>query len=220
MRRRRDGKVYGKPMTGRKYQSRNWHSSSTRRRDGKGALSRSLDTFPARSLKVLTFEVDIANRFHSENGILTMIFALCMWDIIFAPVDGVFETRFQSAPLDLSTDAFAIVREKRINKILAAIEAGKAGKFLEKADDRERERGTFCVGVRWNDYSKEDLLEIVDCLGGHAVAVICRVFSEEFNHRTGGIPDLCLWKPNQSEAMFVEVKGSILSSFLSRYFVF
>jgi hypothetical protein len=35
-------------------------------------------------------------------------FALTFWDIIFAPVDGVFETPYQSAPLDLSTDAFAV----------------------------------------------------------------------------------------------------------------
>ena len=74
--------------------------------------------------------------FHSENGILTTIvgwnrtcgvrasalieltkvtftspgsqFALLFWDVIFLPIEGVFETAYQSGPLDLSTDAFAI----------------------------------------------------------------------------------------------------------------
>lgn len=132
-----------------------------------------------------------------------------MWDIIFHPVDGVFETAYQSAPLDLSTDAFAIgelpaahictehltwyhlaVRGALLEERLDAIEKGRAGEFLEITDDRERPRKTWCVGVSWDLYSKEDLLEIVECLGAHAVAVICRMFAEEFNHRTGGIPDL------------------------------
>ena len=47
-------------------------------------------------------------RFHSENGILTTIFTLCMWSVIFAPIDGVFETPYQSSPLDLQTDSFSI----------------------------------------------------------------------------------------------------------------
>ena len=38
---------------------------------------------------------------------------------------------------------------------------------------------------------------------------ICKIFSEEFGHRTGGMPDLCLWKYTESDkrCMFSEVKG-------------
>ncbi|KWU46578.1 hypothetical protein RHOSPDRAFT_8870, partial [Rhodotorula sp. JG-1b] len=106
--------------------------------------------------------------FHSENGVLTMIFALIFWDILFAPVDGVFETPFQTAPLDLATDAFSI------------------------------------VGIRWDRYTQEDLLEIVECIGPQALAAILTVFVEEYGHRTGGIPDLCLWNPETSRALFSE----------------
>ncbi|ORY75355.1 VRR-NUC domain-domain-containing protein [Leucosporidium creatinivorum] len=145
--------------------------------------------------------------FHSENGILTTIFTLTFWDIVFAPVNGVFETKYQSAPLDLSTDAFAIVRRPLINDRLAAIRRGEAASFLEKNDDRERPRGTWAVGVNWEKFAKQDLLEIVQCIGGEALATILTMFCEEYGHRTGGIPDLCLWNPALSLCKFSEVKG-------------
>ncbi|BGO89330.1 hypothetical protein JCM10020v2_000956 [Rhodotorula toruloides] len=155
--------------------------------------------------------------FHSENGVLTMIFALTFWDILFATVDGVFETPFQTAPLDLATDAFAIVRRPAITDRLASIAAGQAVKLLSETDDRERPLATFAVGTNWDKYSKEDLVEIIECIGGPALAAILTVFVEEYGHRTGGIPDLwfvspsslwqLLWNPSKSQALFAEIKG-------------
>lgn len=38
---------------------------------------------------------------------------------------------------------------------------------------------------------------------------ICKIFSEEYGHRTGGMPDLCLWKCTDTEkrCLFSEIKG-------------
>ncbi|GAA96728.1 uncharacterized protein L969DRAFT_20070 [Mixia osmundae IAM 14324] len=144
--------------------------------------------------------------FHCENGILTTIFGLLFWDVLFAPVDGVFETAYQSAPLDLATDAFSIVRAGLVKERLAAIADGQAEALLSAVDDRERPRNSWCIGVRWG-YTREDLLAIVRCLGGRALETICTVFAEEYGHRVGGIPDLCMWNEEQSICKFVEVKG-------------
>lgn len=38
---------------------------------------------------------------------------------------------------------------------------GKAPEILAQTDDKFRENNTMCVGVRWNDFSKQDLIEIV-----------------------------------------------------------
>ncbi|GAA5968795.1 hypothetical protein JCM3765_001268 [Sporobolomyces pararoseus] len=154
-------------------------------------------------------------QFHSENGVLTSIFALVFWDIIFAPVDGVFETAYQSAPLDLATDAFAIVRRPAIDARLAAIAKGEAVSFLIATDERERPLNTWAVGINWERFSREDLVEIVECIGGPALASILTVFVEEYGHRTGGIPDLwfaflspmSLWNPSESSVMLSEIKG-------------
>ncbi|GAA5976907.1 hypothetical protein JCM11641_002192 [Rhodosporidiobolus odoratus] len=154
-----------------------------------------------------TVEELCLEHFHSENGVLTMIFALIFWDIIFSPVDGVFETPYQSAPLDLSSDAFAVVRRPAIIARIAAIQAGQAGTFLEEVDERERPLNTWAVGTNWDRFEKQDLLEIVECMGGAALAAILTVFVEEYGHRTGGIPDLCLWNPSTHRVLFAEIKG-------------
>ncbi|KAM0792071.1 hypothetical protein ACM66B_004775 [Microbotryomycetes sp. NB124-2] len=145
--------------------------------------------------------------FHSENGILTTIFTLVFWDIVFAPVNGVFETAYQSRPLDLTTDAFAVVRRPMIDERLEAIRQGRAAEFLVQADDRERPLGTFAVGVNWARYSKEDLVEIVECIGGEGLVPIMTMFCEDYENRVGGIPDLCIWKHEDKMCKFVEVKG-------------
>jgi Fanconi-associated nuclease 1 len=46
-------------------------------------------------------------------------------------------------------------------------------------------------------------------MGAANVSQICKIFSEEYGHRTGGMPDLCLWKYSDEEkrCLFSEVKG-------------
>jgi Fanconi-associated nuclease 1 len=188
---------------------------------------------------------DAASTARANTSFTRSQFALIFWDILFAPVDGVFETPFQTAPLDLATDAFSIgasrgqvtshsagrtnprrdgrlisgrsaVRRPAINERLAAIAAGEGPALLKETDDRERPLETFAVGIRWDRYTQEDLLEIVEvrrrrctrffcfcrqplnslyrrleqCIGPQALAAILTVFVEEYGHRTGGIPDL------------------------------
>lgn len=153
-----------------------------------------------------TYETEGWRGFHSENSIVTTLFAMLFWDILFMPVPGVFQTAFQTAPLDLATDAFFPARASQLNHRLALIENGGGRELIMTCDLENRKAETWCVGLNWT-YELQDLLEIVDCLGGTALARLCKLFAEEYGHRVGGIGDLCLWNPNTSECMFVEVKG-------------
>ncbi|CAH7684646.1 hypothetical protein BY996DRAFT_4585666 [Phakopsora pachyrhizi] len=148
--------------------------------------------------------------FHSESSILTTIFSLLFWDVIFAPVDGAFATPFQSAPLDISTDAFAIVRAPIINDFYETLDSGGidvALQQLRRTYEREFARKTWCFGINWEKYELQDLLEIVECLGLKAILKICKIFAEDYEHRSGGVPDLCLWDIKIKRCKFVEVKG-------------
>lgn len=83
------------------------------------------------------------------------------WDILFLPVPGAFETPYQSGPLDLSTDAFYVMRAKEIKTRLKELEEeGKALEILNNVDTKERERLTWCVGMKWK-YERQDLEEII-----------------------------------------------------------
>jgi len=89
------------------------------------------------------------------------IFTLLFWSVLFdSDVPGAFETPFQMAPLDLVHDSFYSSREGSIQARLEELEAGCAVAIIEEVDDRERPHKTWATGVRWDDFSKQDAVEI------------------------------------------------------------
>jgi hypothetical protein len=110
----------------------------------------------------VVFLTNLFNRFHSETLILTTIFALLFWDVIFADIPGAFETPYQSAPMDLMEDSFYYARKEMIEQRLSELREGTAREILERHDDKYRAKETYCVGVRWDLCPKQDLVEIVE----------------------------------------------------------
>ncbi|KAF9561143.1 hypothetical protein CPC08DRAFT_635815 [Agrocybe pediades] len=145
--------------------------------------------------------------FHCETKILTTIFGLLFWDIIFADVPGAFETPFQAAPLDIFEDTFYYARKELILKRLDEIKADKWREILERHDDAYRPKQTGCIGVSWDLCTKEDFLDIFECIGSQSLAMICQLFCEDYKGRSSGGPDLFVWKRKQGTCKFVEVKG-------------
>ncbi|KAF8447634.1 VRR-NUC domain-containing protein [Boletus edulis BED1] len=144
---------------------------------------------------------------HCETRVITMLFGLLFWDIIFESIPGAFETPYQTAPLDIAEDSFFHARKDLMEQRLAAIEAGKGADLIRRVDTEHRASGTWCVGVRWDLFSSEDLVDIVTCLGGKVLSVICRVLCEHYTFGTSGGPDLFLWNTEKGTCKFVEVKG-------------
>lgn len=161
--------------------------------------------------------------YHCEGRIITTLFGLLFWDVIFAPVPGAFETPYQAAPLDIFEDTFYHAREELFEARLDEIGEGKAREIIESVDDKHRERGTWCLGVRWDLFPKQDLLEIAEvrsgfehrltclmfmqCFRGEALACLCRVLCEDYAQRGSGVPDLFIWNYSERHCKFVEVKG-------------
>ncbi|ORX54373.1 hypothetical protein DM01DRAFT_348229 [Hesseltinella vesiculosa] len=145
---------------------------------------------------------------HAENGVISMLFALLFWDIIFAPIPGAFETPYQTAPLDIGTDAFYIERVSLIHdrEELISQDIRAALDLIKTNDDLQRPLNTMCAGVNWN-YEQKDLLEVAECIGSHALACLCRLLAEEYGCRQGGMPDLCCWDVTNKKSLLVEVKG-------------
>ncbi|KAF9154113.1 hypothetical protein BG015_001815 [Linnemannia schmuckeri] len=251
--------------------------------------------------------------YHSENSLLATLFGLLFWDILFSPQPGVFETLYQTEPLDLRTDAFFYQRQDMILDRIARIagstliendqsiapvpppsptiqqkharirsrvksedfedderdddeeeeplfsrrrkskpapkvvseellgnmlfedellqeqednensedrQAERAYKefltrkrkecyylhLIQTHDDLYRDKKVFCVGVNWT-FTKEELLEVAECIGGNALAEICKILAQEYNKRCSGMPDLCCWDYDKKLVKFVEVKG-------------
>ena len=109
-------------------------------------------------------------------------FAYLFFDIMFLFVPNVFETAFQTCPLDLFTDAFYTSRASEINHRLVEISNGKSGEIIERVDSTERGKQTCVVGLNW-DYSKDEVLEIAECIGGDALSTICKIVSSYISRK-------------------------------------
>lgn len=143
---------------------------------------------------------------HSEGGILRTLFGYLFYDILFAYVPNVFQTPFQTCPLDLHTDAFYPTRASEINHRLVEIANGAAESLIRAVHAREASTQPCVVGIDWS-FPLEDLVEVAGCFRGEALAAVCKVLAQEYQQRGGGIPDLVVWNAEIREVMFVEVKS-------------
>jgi Fanconi-associated nuclease 1 len=154
--------------------------------------------------------------YHAEGGIIRTLFAYLFADVLFVYIPNVFQTAYQTCPLDLHTDAFFPSRASEINHRLVEIENGRAADIIKAVHTREAEKRTCIIGLNW-DFELDDLLEIVDCFDGQALATVCKVMAQEYRVRGGGMPDLFLWRTvvdektpmskGKGEIVFSEVKS-------------
>ncbi|KAH8676723.1 VRR-NUC domain-containing protein [Tricladium varicosporioides] len=144
--------------------------------------------------------------YHAEGGIIRTLFAYLFCDVLFVYIPNVFQTAYQTCPLDLHTDAFFPCRASEINHRLVEITNGDAAKIIRSISDRHRENRTCIIGLNW-DFELDDLLEIVSCFDAAALAMVCKVMAQEYRIRGGGIPDLFLWHLGQKRVVFAEVKS-------------
>ncbi|MCJ1396982.1 hypothetical protein MMC11_000174 [Xylographa trunciseda] len=152
--------------------------------------------------------------YHSEGGIVRTLFGHLFSDILFTYLPNVFQTPYQTSPLDLHTDAFFPARHSLIVHRLAALANGDAPSLLLASYNLHSENKTCIVGIDWT-YTLEDLQEIVRCFHGEALSAVCMVMAQEYAQRGGGVPDLFLWREDEEgkgeegkgEVCFAEVKS-------------
>ncbi|KAF7917316.1 hypothetical protein BELL_0520g00040 [Botrytis elliptica] len=135
--------------------------------------------------------------YHSEGGILRTLFAYLFFDILFLYIPNVFQTEYQTCPLDLHTESFYEARASEINHRIVEIENGMAAEIIRGVWEREGERKTCVVGLRW-DFERKDLEGIVEAFGS-GLGKVMRVMAEEYRVRGGGVPDLFLWDDGVEE---------------------
>ncbi|KAI7512869.1 hypothetical protein KC347_g2150 [Hortaea werneckii] len=150
--------------------------------------------------------------YHSEGGIVRTLFAYLFFDVLFIYIPNVFQTEFQTCPLDLHTDGFYAARMSEVNARLNEISNGEAGRLIQDVWEAHHERKTCVVGLDWS-FDINDLLEIASAFPAAALSTVMKVMAQEYGQRGGGVPDLFLWKPRDEdvksggEVMFAEVKS-------------
>ncbi|CAK4031975.1 Fanconi-associated nuclease 1 [Lecanosticta acicola] len=148
--------------------------------------------------------------YHSEGRVLRTLFAYLFYDTLFLYIPNVFQTPYQTCPLDLHSDAFYPSRISEVNARLNDISNGDAEDIVQRVWHEHNERKTCVVGLDWT-YAIDDLLEIVRCWRPEALSTVMKTMVQEYGQRGGGVPDLFLWKSDEDggkgEVMFAEVKS-------------
>ena len=158
-------------------------------------------------------EVTVANRLaetggvalHVENGLLPGLFGLCFWDIIFAPVKGVFFNRFQRGPVDLFTDQFSMTRRSQIQQRLLDLDDTS---LLEQRIQNvyRKKSGITNHFVIWGTLSPELISLSLDRIAPAHLRLIFLRLLRDLKANRSGFPDLAVF-PSTGGYEMVEVKG-------------
>ncbi|XP_028168981.1 fanconi-associated nuclease 1-like [Ostrinia furnacalis] len=154
---------------------------------------------------------EFTNGMHWEGRIITTMFFLLFWDIIYWKPPGcvgVFLTRFQKLPLDLFCESFYKNRSESIEARLSLIERSSVEELLWIMQSKWCTRPeTEHSGLSRDSMSWEQVCGVVTCLGGGALAALCRRLARDYRHAHSGFPDLTLWNTRTNQIRFVEVKS-------------
>ena len=143
--------------------------------------------------------------FYVENSLVNGVFGLFIWDIIFAPVSGVFYNPFQSAPADFYLPEFVTSRQALLNE-----------RFLELQDNiqfssrvwenYESRRGTMNPLVNWRNLSENLLTQAMIKIPMNDWRILFDRLLLDLRNHTTCLPDLILF-PNSGSYEFLEIKG-------------
>ncbi|KAF2404003.1 hypothetical protein EJ06DRAFT_579902 [Trichodelitschia bisporula] len=142
---------------------------------------------------------------HCEAGLPRTLFAVLLWDALFAPVEGVWASEFQMGPLDLAAEGFYEARKEVVEACLERVGRGEGERVVRSVWARYGECEPVVVGLDWG-VGEEEVCALVRCFPPAGLVVMLRVLAEEYA-RCAGMPDLLLWHVEKQEVRFVEVKS-------------
>jgi hypothetical protein len=144
--------------------------------------------------------------FFAENVLWNALFGLVFWDVLFAPVPGAFQHRFQAAPLDVGQPGFYARREGLFETRLAEIVEGRT--FAERVLETAKVKwGVANAFLAWRHLSLERLQAAATRIPPRVAAEVLRTLARNPRAFGSGFPDLFLFRPEGPEWALWEVKG-------------
>ena len=142
---------------------------------------------------------------HLENHLPLGLAGLAFWDVVYAPVHGVFLNPYQAGPLDLFWEDFVVQRRAALTEAKAALDEPARFAHTLKAT-LEAKAGIVNRLVSWRHLDAYRLGRILETVPhGVLYPLVCHVIDNLRMARTG-FPDLLvLYGVDGYE--FVEVKG-------------
>ncbi|XP_013163050.1 PREDICTED: fanconi-associated nuclease 1-like isoform X1 [Papilio xuthus] len=146
---------------------------------------------------------------HWEGRIISTIFFVLFWDIIYVRlpgVRGVFLSQLQMFPQDLFTDSFYVNRKALIDDRLREISNATESELLTWIQETWDARPEGELSGITRSIGVERVKAVCRCLGGAATSALCARLAKDYRRTHSGFPDLTLWNQITKQIKFVEVK--------------
>ena len=140
-----------------------------------------------------------------ENSLLNALFGLAFWEVIFAPLDGVFHNPYQAGPSDMYATTFS---QRRASLIAARMQELREGDLQALLVDAYQRYQLFqCRWVDWRRINCELVATAAWCIPrAHLLAIFERLLFDPRENRCG-FPDLIAFGNTPGEYRLIEVKG-------------
>ncbi len=150
------------------------------------------------------FERPEAPCLYVENHLLAGLFGLWLWPEMFRSLEGAFANPFQSAPLDMYEEHFAIKRPQ-IADLWQLFEQDLHHKHIRAI--WQSKHGTSNHFVNWQFLNENTLELALTCIPAkHLQLIFERILFDIKNNRSG-LPDLIQFFPDTKSYRMLEVKG-------------
>lgn len=175
--------------------------------------TKTLTVYPREDVAIETLALeelaaDGQEGFFAENWLWKSLFGLAFWDIVFAPLPGVFQHPFQYGPLDLSTPGFRPVRQTMIEERLTELRqkpwSTTTKALLARWDEKY---GTANALVAWGEELRPRVALALSVLDGQRLAAVCDRLSRDLRRYRRGLPDLFVLREEAPGFELLEVKG-------------
>ncbi len=144
-----------------------------------------------------------------ENTLITGLFGLLCWEVLFAPLPGAFFHPFQSGPADLYREDFVARRREGFDACLARLEDGRYRQAI--LDNWRMKAGIANPFVHWGALTEELLEQALECIPAEHLRACFERLLGNLRANRAGLPDLIQFLPEaptgKPRYRLIEVKG-------------
>ena len=146
-----------------------------------------------------------------ENHFSLGLFGLAFWDVVFAPIDGMFVNAYQTRPLDLYWPDFTPQRQNLITASFARF--NQPGELqAEILRNWRRKQGIANALVHWQALSSALIQAVFRHIPAQELLEVLKFLMQALEHRRRGFPDLLVLHADGGyEYLEVKAPGDRLS---------
>jgi len=143
--------------------------------------------------------------FYVENTLITSLFGLLCWSVIFKPIPGAFFHPFHRGPVDLTSADFHVRRQDDFARCFAQLDTDAY--FTTIRETYKVKHGIQSPFVVWSALDEALLDLALNCIPAEHLKHWFKRILSDIKANRNGFPDLIQFFPSEQRYTMIEVKG-------------